>query len=381
MLRALSYTGRMRAPTYGSLVRLDNGATMNGSRSITFLAAVAAIALLYWGAPFFIPLLVALIISYALSPVVDAITRVVRARVVAAAIVVLTLIALFIAAGWAWQDDVVRIWEKLPGAVKSISKSVQDIAQKPGPNPVAEVKKAAAEIENIGSAKKAAAPPAAAPAPTISMWQLLWTGWKSVSVAAAQVMVVVFLVFFMLASGDLFKQKLVRLAGDKLSKQRFTLQVIDEIDGQIKRYLVVLLVSNVLVGLGTWICFRVLGVEYAELWGVAAGIIHTAPYFGPAIIAGASLVAAFMQFQSWTQAFLVAGATILVATLVGMVFATWLASRQTRMNTTASFVGLLFFGWIWGLWGVLLAIPILAIAKAICDRNEDWKPVGELLGR
>jgi len=114
---------------------------------------------------------------------------------------------------------------------------------------------------------------------------------------------------------------------------------------------------------------------------VAAGIIHTAPYFGPALIDGASIIAAFMQFHSWTHAFLVAGATIVVATLVGMVFATWLASRQTRMNTTASFVGLLFFGWIWGLWGVLLAIPILAIVKAVCDRNENWKAVGELLGR
>ena len=355
---------------------------MTGNRSITFIAAVAAVALLHFGAPFFIPLLLALMISYALSPVVDAITRVVRARVVAAAIVVLTLIGLFAVAGWAWQDDVAAVWQKLPNAVKSISKSVQEIAQKPGPNPVAEVKKAAQEIENIGAgtARKAAPPPAAA-APSISIWQLLWTGWKSVSVAIAQVMVVVFLVFFMLASGDLFKQKLVRISGDKLSKQRFTLQVIDEIDAQIKRYLVVVLISNVLVGLGTWISFKLLGLEYAELWGVAAGIIHTAPYFGPAIIAAASLIAAFMQFHSWTHAFLVAGATIVVATLVGMVFATWLASRQTRMNTTASFVGLLFFGWIWGLWGVLLAIPILAIVKAICDRSEGWRPVGELLGR
>ena len=69
------------------------------------------------------------------------------------------------------------------------------------------------------------------------------------------------------------------------------------------------------------------------------------------------------------------------ATVVGMVFATWLASRTTRMNATASFVGLLFFGWIWDFWGVLLAIPILAIVKTICDYNDDWKPVAELLGR
>lgn len=353
---------------------------MNGNRWLALLAVIAVIALLDWGAPFFVPLFVALLIAFALSPLVDLIERAVRFRVIAAAIVMLSLLGLAGLAAWAWQDDAVAIWESVPLAVRSVTKSVQDIAQKSGPNPVAEVKKAAQEIENIGSpgAKK---PAVAAPTPSISIWTVLWAGWKGVSVAAMQIAVVLFLVFFMLASGDLFKQKLVRIAGDKLAKQRFTLQVIDEIDTQIKRYLVVLLVGNILVGIGTWLSFKMLGMEYAELWGLAAGIIHTAPYFGPALIAAASLIAAFMQFHSWGQAFAVAGATIVVATIVGFVFATWLASRQTRMNTTASFVGLLFFSWIWGLWGVLLAIPILAIVKAICDRNEHWKAVGELLGR
>jgi predicted PurR-regulated permease PerM len=124
-----------------------------------------------------------------------------------------------------------------------------------------------------------------------------------------------------------------------------------------------------------------MGVNYPELWGVYAGIVHTAPYFGPALVAASALVAGFMQFGDWSHAFMVAGVTILVATLVGSVFATWLSARQTRMNTTATFVGLLFFGWIWGLWGILLAIPLLAIVKTVCERSETWQPVAELLGR
>src|SRR4029079_16545593 len=124
-----------------------------------------------------------------------------------------------------------------------------------------------------------------------------------------------------------------------------------------------------------------MGVEYAELWGAAAGILHTAPYFGPALIAVASLIAAFVQFHDWPRAFFVAGVSIGVATLVGSVFATWLSARQTRMKSTATFIGLLFFGWIWGLWGILLAIPLLAIVKSICERYEAWQPVAELLGR
>jgi predicted PurR-regulated permease PerM len=124
-----------------------------------------------------------------------------------------------------------------------------------------------------------------------------------------------------------------------------------------------------------------LGVEYAELWGLAAGLLNTAPYFGPAIIAVSSFVGALLQFDEMKMALAVAGSTIVVQALVGAVFETWFASRMARMNATATFVGLLFFGAIWGLWGVLLGIPLLAIVKTVCDYTEDWKPLGELLGR
>ena len=357
---------------------------MNGNRALVVLATIAVVFLLDMGEAFFVPLLIALFVSYALAPLVTAITRIVRYRVIAAALVVLSIIALAGFGAWAWSDDIEAASQKLPGAAKAIAKSLQSMAQKPG-NPMAQVSKAAAEVESAArKATTGSTAPAAQPAPaapTTPMFELIWKGWKNVMVAGSQVMVVVFLVFFMLASGDLFKRKLIAIAGDRLSQRKDALRIIDEIDVQIRRYLGVLLVANILVGLGTWVAFAILDVEYAGLWGLAAAILHTAPYFGPAIIAASSLLAAFLQFGEWGMAFMVSGASILVATLVGMVFATWLASRSTDMNATASFVGLLFFGWIWGLWGVLLAIPILAIIKTICDYNDDWKSVAQLLGR
>src|SRR5206468_4195267 len=162
-----------------------------------------------------------------------ALTRVVRFRVIAAAIVVLSIIGLVGVAGWAWSDDVEGLWQKLPGAAKAISRSLQDITQRQG-SPVAEVKKAAAEVESITNDKNAR---------------------------------------------------------------------------QIHRYLGVLLVSNILVGMGTWIIFAFLGVEYPGLWGLAAGVLHTAPYFGPALVAGASLVAVFLQSGKWSIALMAAGGT------------------------------------------------------------------------
>ena len=352
------------------------------SGALVFLAVIGLIGLLHWGAPFFIPLFVALLIAYALAPITDVLTRFLRWRVLSATVVVATMAALAVAGAWSWSDDVAALWQRMPDVAKGLAASFKKIAQQPS-SPMAEVKKAAAEIESIAqTGKPPARTPPAAPQPSpVSFWQLVWEGGKGAAIVATQVTAVVFLVFFMLASGDMFKRKIVRLAGDTLTQKKITVQMIDEIDQQIRRYLVVLLVSNVLVGIGTWIAFSLLGVHYPELWGLAAGILHTAPYFGPAVIAVGSLLAAFLQFNDWGQALLVAGTTILVATLVGSVFATWLSARQTRMNTTATFVGLLFFGWIWGLWGLLLGIPLLAIVKAVCERYEAWHPVAELLSR
>ena len=355
---------------------------LRGNRSLAVLATVAMIMLLYFGAPFFVPLMVALLISFALAPLVDGMTRIVRYRVIAAAIVVLAVLGSMGWAAYAWSDDAMAIWEKVPAATKTISRSLQKIAQKP--SPITEVKKAAADIENAAQGSKpapASAPPPVAAPTQVSVWQLIWTGGKGVAIAAGQVVVVSFLVFFMLASGNLFKKKIVVLSGERLARRKLTVEVLDEIDLQIRRYLLVMLVSNLLVGLGTWLVFRLAGVEYAGLWGLVAAILHTVPYFGSALVAVGSLIVAFVQFGDWKHAFLVAGSSVIVATLVGNIFSTWLASRQTRMNTTAAFVGLLFFGWIWGLWGLLLGIPILAIVKTICDHNEDWKPVAELLGQ
>ena len=354
-----------------------------GERAVMVIATVAVIYLLHWGAPFFIPLLVALLIAYALAPATDALTRLVRYRALSATLVVGAVLSLMGTAAWAWSDDVQQLWERVPDAARSISGSMKKMASRKPSSPVAEVKKAAADIESIAQTGKAAppAPPPAAAASTISFWGLVWSGGKGVAIVLSQIVAVMFLVFFMLASGDLFKRKLVKIYGNTLSEKKITVEMIDEIDLQIRKYLMVVLVSNVLVGIGTWFVFHLMGVNYAELWGLGSAILHTAPYFGPALIAAAAFVAGFLQFQDWSTAMMVSGLSILVATLVGSVFATWLASRQTQMNVTATFIGLLFFGWIWGLWGVLLAIPVMAIVKTICDTKEEWKSVSELLSK
>ncbi len=198
---------------------------------------------------------------------------------------------------------------------------------------------------------------------------------------AAQAPIVLLLAYFLLASGEHFRRKLVQLVGPSLTRKKDAVRILEEIDAQVQRYLLVMLGSNVLVGVGTWLAFGALGMEGPGAWGVGAGVLHFVPYLGPLLIAIASGVAAFMQSGSALNALIVAGASLLVAGAVGFLMMTWLHSRVARVNAAVLFIALLFFGWLWGLWGLLLGAPLVAIAKVICDRVEALKPAGELLGR
>jgi predicted PurR-regulated permease PerM len=150
---------------------------MRGNRSLAILSTVSIIMLLYFGGPFFIPLMVALLISFALAPLVDGLTKLLRFRVIAAAVVVLSMLGSMAWAAYAWSDDALAIWERVPVAAKSISKSLQKMAQKPGT--ITEVKKAAVDIETAAQGGKpapAAAPPPPTTASQVSTLQLIWTG-------------------------------------------------------------------------------------------------------------------------------------------------------------------------------------------------------------
>jgi predicted PurR-regulated permease PerM len=188
------------------------------------------------------------------------------------------------------------------------------------------------------------------------------------------------LVMFLLLSGDTFKRKLMRISGPSLSERKITVAILDDIDRSIQNYMLSLLAANILLGLLTWAAFRLIGLENAGAWAVAAGVLHFIPYLGPALTALATGMAGFMQFESLSMAMLVAVSSLAIATLVGTVLLTWLGGRMTKMNTTAVFVALLFWGWLWGVWGLLFAIPIMGMVKVFAERVEDLKPLAELLG-
>ena len=347
------------------------------------LALLALTAALYLARGFFVPLLLGILGSYALYPLVDRLESWHVPRSVGAALVLAILLGSLSWIAVSMSADAEALIEKLPEAARHLR---QDLSRARVGAPSAlqnmnetakQLQGAATDAGNTGAKPKTLAPQAAEPT-----WLRDYTlGQTALIVSvAAQTPIVLLLTYFLLASGQHFRRKLVQLVGPSLSRKKDAVRILEEVDVQVQHYLFAMLASNALLGAGTWLAFLALGVDQAGVWGTAAGVLHFIPYLGPALIALGSGVAAFLQFGSLSYALAVAGVSLFVAGIVGFVFTTWLQSRFARVNTAVLFIALLFFGWLWGVWGLLLGAPLVAIAKVVFDRVESLKPAGELLG-
>jgi predicted PurR-regulated permease PerM len=345
------------------------------------IAAGVVIALLRFAQPFFVPLFVGILSSYTLGPVVTALQRVRVPRSAGAAVVLCISVASILGVAYALSDDAARLADELPSTAKRLR---QMMHEKLGgnSNALASMHKAAAELEraaNEASGNKTVAPPATQGGAIAQFKAYLLTGTSSALAGIAELLVALLIAYFLLAAGDTFRRKLVRIAGPSLARRRVTLEVLDEVHDQVQRYMLILLVTNLLVGLAVWGLFAAAGMEGAGLWGVIAGFLHVIPYAGTVVLAGAAAVAGMIQLGSITGGLLLAGGTVAIATLIGIGLTTWLNSRAARINPVMLFGGLLFFGWLWGAWGLLLGPPLLAVMKAISERVESMQAFAELL--
>jgi predicted PurR-regulated permease PerM len=348
------------------------------------LAVIALVTALYFARAFFIPLLIGILASYALSPVVDWLKACHIPRAVSAALVLALLVGGLSSVAFSLSDDVTALIENLPEAARKLRQNLS-AARTSSPTALQNMQEAANEIQGAATdagaklgtrviAVKASEPTAWLRDYAFAQSALLFT-------VAAQTPIVLLLTYFLLASGTHFRRKLMGFVGPSLSRKKDVVRILGEIDVQIQRYLLTMLASNLLLAICTWLAFEALGLEHAGVWGFAAGVLHFIPYLGSVLIVVASGVAAFLQFGSLFTALAVAASSLLVAGTIGFVFMTWLQSRFARVNAAVLFIALLFFGWLWGVWGLLLGAPLVAIAKVICDRVEWLKPAGELLGR
>ena len=354
------------------------------SAALTVLAVLATILVLQYAQSMIIPIVLAVLVSYALEPIVATLARWRIPRPIGAAVVLIALTVAGASLLYGLRGEATAIIEQLPEAARRVRRMVE--TDRPSTaNAIQQVQKAATELEKAANA--AAPPPPASgaqrvqvEAPRFSVTDYLLAGSVGVAAAVGQLVLILFLVYFLLASGDLYRRKMVKIAGPSLTKKKVTLQILSEIDRQIEAFLLVQIFTSTVVAVATWLTFRALGVNQAGLWGVLAGIFNSIPYFGPVLVTGGTAAVAFLQFGNLPMAALVSGASLLITSLEGFLLTPWLTSRASSMNAVAIFVGLLFWGWVWNVWGMLLAVPMLMVLKAICDHVEDFQPIGELLG-
>jgi predicted PurR-regulated permease PerM len=351
--------------------------------SLGIIATVAFLYALQWAQHFLVPLLLGIFITYTLNPLVCWLERVRVPRLVGATLVTGAILFGSALIADKLHGEFQNIVEELPAASHKLSRLLSEKLHQ-GPSTLDRIQAVANEIQQAAAGsppQRAARKPAVADAGGgIKVMEWIWAGSMGVAGMVSQATMVIFLVFFLLLAGDTFKRKLVKLTGPSLSKKKITVHLLEDINSSIQRYMFMLLVTNSLLALLMWAALRAIGLENAGAWAIVAGLLHLMPYFGPLLITCATGIVAFLQFESLQMVLLVTGASLAIATLVGTFVTTWMTGKIARMNPAAVFVSLLFWGWLWGVWGLLLGVPVIVVVKVVAERIEGMEVVAELLG-
>ncbi len=339
------------------------------------LVAVAIIVLiggLKAAQGFFVPILIGLVLALALAPVVRRLERLMP-RWVASAVVVSLFVGQLGFMAYSLSDEAAQAISGLPQATRTLRKRYAGLLRR-GDGAISQLQKAATELQKTAteSSERPSTPPSGVTpvqvvAPPVDFTNFVWLGSQGVLTFAGSAALVAFLLYFLLASGDLFKRKLVKMSGDRLSQRKVTVQVINQIGERVAKSMLHLILASVVVGLSTWGLLFLLEVQSAGLWGLAAALLNIVPYLGPAVVAGGLFFAGLLQFGDLTTAAMVASVSLVVTALEGFLFTPIVFGRSVQLNPVAIFVSFLFWGWLWGIAGMLLALPLLMIVQAIAE--------------
>ncbi|SOZ17809.1 conserved hypothetical protein; putative membrane protein (DUF20, UPF0118) [Cupriavidus taiwanensis] len=355
------------------------GALHRASTALMVLAVLFSLYAVHVARDFLVPVVIAVVMAYLLDPLVCALQRLGLARSLASTIVLLALLAALLSGAYLLQGQVESMVNSLPEMASKLSRSVGALLS--GDDSMwQKIRRAATVLSGTGQPPPARGTQVVVEQSAGQINNMLLAGSVSIFTMAAQAVVVVFLLYFLMLAGDTFKRKFIKMVGTTISEKKISVHMLDEVNRSIRRYMGMLLVTNAGLGVCTWLLLKWLGVDNAGSWSIAAAALHLVPYFGALAIALCLGMVTFMQFGTLGMAAAAAGGSLLIATLIGSVITTWMTGRMARMNAVAVFVALLLFTWLWGVWGMLLAIPLITIAKVVADHIEGMEVVAEFLG-
>jgi predicted PurR-regulated permease PerM len=360
------------------------------SLTLTVLTSIAVVVALQYLQAVLVPIIIGILVAYGLEPFVAALARVKIKRSIGAGIVLLGLVGILGLAVYLLSGQALQIVAQIPEAAQSIRTRVTSRGRH-GDSAIDQVQKAANELQKTAEvASKSADDPEKKPKdepakvqivqPAFDANSYLYAGGVNLVTAAGQAAVIFFLVYFFLVTGNLYKKKIVKIAGPHLWQKKLTVEILDEINTQIESFIRVQLFTSAVVAVVTMAALWYLGLRQFVIWGLLAGIFNSIPYLGPLLVTGGLGVVAFIQFDNVEKTLLVCAVAFVITSLEGFLLTPALMSRAARMNPVAIFIGLLFWSWIWGIAGAVLAVPMLMMMKAVADHIEDLQAVGELLG-
>jgi predicted PurR-regulated permease PerM len=338
------------------------------SLAITGLFVLAAFYTLYFARAFLLPVVLAVLLDFLLSPIIRALKRARIPEPLGAAFVIIGLLATTGAAVYGLSGPAKEWVQRLPSSVRAAEDRLRALR-----TPVEQVTKTAEQVEEATKMDEAT-PEVVVRGP--SLIERMFGTTQTILTTAIEVII---LLYFLLAAGDLFLQKLIKVL-PQLKDKKKAVSIARETEASISTYLVTVTLMNIGLGMAVSAVMYLLGMPNPLLWGAMAALAEFVPYLGATALVAVLTLAGIITFDQMGHALLVPLAYLGVNLLQSQFIYPMILGRRLTLNPVAILVGLVFWWWIWGIPGAFLAVPLLATFKIFCDHIEALAPIGEFLG-
>jgi len=341
------------------------------SFTLTGIFLLLALYALKIGSDFFVPVILAFLLSFLFAPVVRILHRLYIPLSLGAALVLFGLIGVLTFGIYQLAAPASGWMAKLPKAAAQLEYRLSNLKQT-----FREFSKASREVERItkfdtaGTAQQVEVKKS-------SVGEILLGQTQGFLVSGGVMFV---LLFFLLASGDMFLRKLVTVL-PRFENKKLAVEISRQIEHDISRYLLTVTLINAVFGSAVGLSMYFIGLPNALLWGVMAGLLHFIPFLGAIVGISVVTLVALVTMDQFTSILLVPSAYLGLNLLEEYLFFPFLIGRRLLLNPVVIFIWLIFWGWLWGIPGALMAVPLLAIFKIVCDHIEPLAAVAEFLGR
>ncbi len=345
--------------------------TRGRSVGVTTLTVLALLYTLYFARPFLLPIVVALLLSFLFSPLVRAMARWHVRPPIGAGIVVLGLLAGVAFGAYELSGPVQRWAASAPETLATAREKIRELAR-----PLERASRTAAQVESATSAVNGSEDAQEVVVRQPSLLARVFGTTQRFVVGALEVLI---LLYFLLAAGDLFLQKLIKVL-PTLHDKRKAVEIARKTESSISTYLLTVAAINVAEGLVVAGAMWALGMPSPLLWGALVVVFEFIPYLGALAMTAILTMAALTVFDTVGRALLAPGAFLLINVIQGNFVSPMLMGHRLALNPVALLVGLTFWFWIWGIPGAFIAVPLMATFKIFCDHIESLAAVGEFLG-